>query len=43
MIRDSIYLAALLTAAAACGVAAARTSAAAMRWAIGRAIVNTLG
>jgi hypothetical protein len=38
--RDSIYLAALLTAAAAAGVVAARTSAAAMRWAIGRAIIG---
>jgi hypothetical protein len=40
MIRSPIYLAALLTAAAACGVVAARTSAAAMRWAIGRAIIS---
>ena len=40
MIRDSIYLAALLTAAAAAGLLAARTSAAALRWAIGRAILS---
>lgn len=32
--RDSIFLAALLTAALACGVVAARTAAAFMRWAI---------
>jgi len=40
LIRSPIYLAAILTAAAACGVIAARTSAAAMRWAIGRVILS---
>ena len=40
MIRSPIFLAALLTAALACGVIAARASAAAMRWAIGRAITG---
>jgi hypothetical protein len=43
MVRQPIYLAAILTAAAACGVIAARTSAAAMRWAIGKTTSNTLG
>jgi hypothetical protein len=41
--RDAIYLAALVTAALAAGVIAARAGQAAMRWAIGRAILNTLG
>ena len=36
--RDSIYLAALLTAALAAGVISARASAAFMRWAIGRTL-----
>lgn len=38
--RDSIFLAALILAAALAGVIAARASAAAMRWAIGRAITG---
>jgi hypothetical protein len=41
--RDSIYLAALLTAALAAGVMACRAGQAAVRWAIGRVIVSTLG
>ena len=36
--RDSIYLAALLTAALAAGVTAARASASGMRWVIGRTL-----
>ena len=36
--RDSIFLAALLTAALAAGVIAARATAAFMRWAIGRTL-----
>jgi hypothetical protein len=41
--RDAIYLAALVTAALAAGVIAARAGQAAIRWAIGRAIVNAFG
>lgn len=40
MIRTPICLAALATSAAACGMIAARLSAAALRWAIGRAITS---
>jgi hypothetical protein len=42
-VRDSIFLAALVTAALAAGVIAARAGQAAMRWAIGRVIINTFG
>lgn len=38
--RDSIFLAALATAGAAALVLSARAGAAAMRWAIGRAIIS---
>ena len=38
--RHDAFLAALLLAAALAGVIAARASAAAMRWAIGRAITG---
>jgi hypothetical protein len=41
--RDAIFLAALVTAALAAGVIAARAGQAAIRWAIGKVIVNTLG
>jgi hypothetical protein len=41
--RDSIYLGALLTAAASALLLSARAGQAAMRWAIGKVIVNTLG
>jgi hypothetical protein len=41
--RDSIFLAAILTAALAAGVVACRTAQAAVRWAIGRVIVSTFG
>lgn len=37
--RDSIFLAALLTAAASSLLLSARAGQAAMRWAIGRAII----
>jgi hypothetical protein len=38
MIRSPIFLAALLTAALAAGVIAARASASGLRWAIGRTL-----
>jgi hypothetical protein len=38
MIRDSIFIAAILTFSLAAGVIAARTTAAFMRWAIGRTL-----
>jgi hypothetical protein len=38
MMRDSIYLAALLTFSLAAGVMAARTTAAFMRWAVQRTL-----
>ena len=38
MMRDSIFLAALLTAALAAGVIAARASSAFTRWVIGRTL-----
>jgi hypothetical protein len=38
--RDAAFIAALLIAAALAGVIAARASAAAMRWALGRAILS---
>lgn len=41
--RDSLFLAALLTAAASALLLSARAGQAAMRWAIGKVIVNTLG
>jgi hypothetical protein len=40
MIRTSIFIAALATAGAASLVLSARADAAAMRWAIGRAILS---
>jgi hypothetical protein len=42
-VRDSIYLAAILTAAASALLLSARAGQAAMRWVIGRAIVNAFG
>lgn len=38
--RDSVFIAALLTAALACGVVAARTARAAARWAIMRTLAG---
>ena len=38
MIRDSLFLAAILTFSLAAGVMAARTTAAFMRWAISRTL-----
>jgi archaellum component FlaG (FlaF/FlaG flagellin family) len=38
--RDAAFIAALLIAAALAGVIAARASAAAMRWALGRAMLS---
>ena len=42
-LRDSIYLAAILTAALAVGVVACRTAQAAVRWAIGRVVISAFG
>jgi hypothetical protein len=41
--RDSIYLAAILTAAASALLLSARAGQSAMRWVIGKAIVNAFG